>query len=146
MAERQGTGLRTADGRRPVVAVIDGNPATAAVASMLAEQFGCRSVAAGSVEAALATLKREEVVDLVLLDFAITDMDPIVAAQLIRVLGPRGAMPIVAIARTLSHTVDARARSVGFARTVAAPYSPRELYEAMEASLGHRASPAMPKA
>ncbi len=135
-------GLRTYDGRQPVVAAIDGNPATAAVLVMLAEQFGCRALAAHSVEAGLALLKREPVVDLVAIDFAIPDMDPFVAAQLIRTLGKRGAMPIVAIADAAS--AGQRTGPICFSRTVAKPYSPRELFAAFETALARVAEPALP--
>ena len=70
---------------------------------MLAEQFGCAGVGAATGEAALALLRQDDRVDLVVLDLAIPDMDGIVAAQLIRALGARGAVPIVAL------TDDARA-------------------------------------
>ncbi len=116
--------------------VIDGNPATAAIAVMLLEQFDCHALLARSAEAALKVLKGDRMVDLVLLDFALDDMDPMVAAQLIRALGTRGAMPIIALAATESAASGARGHAVGFARTVTKPYSPRELYAALDYSLG----------
>lgn len=136
MPEERSTGLRTADGRQPLVVVIDGNPATSAIAVMLVEQFDCRALLARSAEAALKVLKGDHAVDLVLLDFALDDMDPMVAAQLIRALGPRGAMPIIALAATESAASNGRGHAVGFAGTVIKPYSPRELYVALDRSLG----------
>src|SRR5688572_333456 len=91
-------GLHMPDGRQPRVAVVDGNSANAMVTAMLATQFGCTVVKAPTGEAALALLRREEPVDLVLIDLAMPDMDGIVAALLIRAMGKCGAMPIVALA------------------------------------------------
>jgi len=136
MPEEKTTGLRTPDGRQPLVVVIDGNAATAAIAVMLLEQFDCRALPAHSTEDALKVLKSDQAVDLVLLDFALDDMDPLVAAQLIRALGPRGAMPIVALTSTAAVTSGPRGIAVGFARTLTKPYSPRELYAALDSSLG----------
>lgn len=134
-------GLLTADGRQPLVAVLDGNPSTSAVALMLAEQFGCRVLGAPSVEAVLKLLKGGSTIDLVLIDFGISDMDPIVAAQLIRTLGLRGAMPLVAMGSGPVDPADSRARAL-FAATVAKPYSPRELYAALDKSLAAMAESA----
>jgi two-component system, sensor histidine kinase len=128
--------VRSADGRQPVVTLIDGNPPTAAVAAMLLEQFGCRVLVARSVESALALLKQTPGIDLVLIDFAIRDMDPVVAAQLIRALGPRGAMPIIALTASASAASGPRGHAVDFARIVTKPYSPRELYTALDHALG----------
>ena len=136
MPEERATGLRTPDGRQPLVVVIDGNPATSAITVMLLEQFDCRTLLARSGEAALKMLKAAQAVDLVLLDFAHDDMDPVVAAQLIRALGPRGAMPIIALTASASAASGPRGHSVDFARIVTKPYSPRELYTALDYSLG----------
>ena len=136
MPDERTTGLRTPDGRPPRVVVIDGNPATSAIAVMLLEQFDCQALLARSAEAALKVLKQDQAVDLVVLDLALNDMDPMVAAQLIRALGPRGAMPIVALAATASATSGLRGHAVGFAGTVTKPYSPRELYAVLDRSLG----------
>lgn len=135
-------GLLTADGRQPLVAVLDANPSTSAVAVMLAGQFGCRTLGVQSVEALLKLLKGESTIDLVLIDFGIGDMDPMVAAQLIRTLGLRGAMPLVGIASRSADPADSRARGL-FAATVTKPYSPRELYAALDKSLVALAETAM---
>ena len=91
-------GLHTTDGRKPRVAIVDGNASNAMVTSMLVEQFGCAVLKAATGEAALALLRRDEHVDLVLIDLAIPDMDGIVAALLIRAMGKPGTMPIVPLA------------------------------------------------
>ena len=127
--------LITADGRRPRVAVVAGQHAASMVATMLVEQFGCTWVAAPSGEAALALLRQEAGIDLVIIDLGIADMDGAVAAQLIRALGPHGSMPIIAL--TSAHADDAapRGRAAGFSASLAKPYSPRELYGALQNAL-----------
>lgn len=132
--------LTTADGRRPRVAVVDGNVATATITTLLVEQFGCAPVCARSGEAALA-LVRSEPVDLVLIDLQMPDMDGIVAATLIRALGSRGAMPIVPFAISRNEIAGPRGRAAGFAGAVLKPYSPRELHAAMLSALTRK--PAM---
>jgi CheY-like chemotaxis protein len=129
--------LTTADGRRPRVAVIDGNTATATVTCILVQQFGCATLAACSGEAALALL-RKEAVDLVLIDIHMPDMDGIVLATLIRALGDRGAAPIVPLALARSEVTGPRGRAAGFAGPVLKPYSPRELHAAMLAALARK--------
>jgi CheY-like chemotaxis protein len=129
--------LTTADGRRPRVAVVDGNNATATITSLLVEQFGCACIAARSGEAALA-LVRGESVDLVLIDLHMPDMDGIVTATLIRALGERGTMPIVPLAIARSEVAGPRGRAAGFAGAVLKPYSPRELHAAMQAALARK--------
>lgn len=128
-------GLTTADGRRPRVAVVDGNAASAMVTTMLVEQFGCAPLPALSGEAALALLRMDEAVDLVVMDLAIPDMDAIVAAELIHALASRGALPIVALAGAKADIASQRGRAAGFCGAVMKPYSPRELYGAMLAAL-----------
>jgi CheY-like chemotaxis protein len=136
-----GSHLTTGDGRRPSVVVLDGNAVTAAVVVPMLMRFGCSVQAAASAEAALALLRRVPDVDLVVMDFGLRDMDPIVAAQLIRALGPRGAIPIVAIASNPALTTTPRGRAVGFARTLRKPYSPRDLHGAVEACLARARVP-----
>jgi two-component system, sensor histidine kinase LadS len=128
-------GLHMPDGRQPRVAVVDGNSANAMVTAMLATQFGCTVVKAPTGEAALALLRREEPIDLVLIDLAMPDMDGIVAALLIRAMGKCGAMPIVALAARRADIFQPRSRAAGFSGSVLKPYSPRELYIAMESAL-----------
>jgi CheY-like chemotaxis protein len=127
--------LTTPEGRRPRVAVVDGNAMTAAITALLVEQFGCAAFNAPTGEAALALLRREEPIDLVLIDLAMTDMDGIVTSQLIRALGPRGDIPIVPFAAERSEVTGPRGRAAGFAGCVLKPYSPRELHAAMHFAL-----------
>jgi CheY-like chemotaxis protein len=134
-SESPANGLHTADGRRPRVAVVDANPANAMVTSLLVEQFGCSALKVPTGEAALALLRREDNVDLVLIDLAIPDMDGIVAALLMRAMGRRGAMPILPLASSRDEVIAPRSRAAGFSGAVLKPYSPRELYAAMEQAL-----------
>lgn len=132
MASEPRFGLTTADGRRPRVAIIDGNAMNAMVTMTLARQFGCAPVVAANGEAALSLLRQDGGIDLVILDMGLSDVEGGVLVQLIRTLGERGAMPILALAE------DGRigARAAGFSGTVVKPFSPRELYGAMQAALG----------
>jgi CheY-like chemotaxis protein len=132
--------LTTADGRRPRVAVVDANARTATITALLVEQFGCAPVGAASGEAALALIRKDEPVDLVLMDLEMPDMDGIVAATLIRALGARGTMPIVPFAYAKSEVSGARGRAAGFAGAILKPYSPRELHAAMHAALTRKSA------
>ncbi len=125
----------TVNGHRPRVAIVGGSPAGATVATILIEQFGCEPVRAPSGEAVLALLRRDAAIDLVVLDLAMADMDGVVAVQLIRALGIHGALPVVALVDDRSRLTAPHARAAGFSGAVAKPYSPRELYLAMEAAL-----------
>lgn len=128
-------GLVTADGRRPRVAIVGGSPAGAMVATVLCDQFGCMPVATKSGESILSLLRRDVPVDLVLIDLAVPDMDGIVAVQLIRALGTRGAVPVVALANDRNEISGSRAKAAGFSGALMKPYSPRELYGALHAAL-----------
>lgn len=127
--------LQTADGRRPRVAIVGGTPASAMVATVLCDQFGCAPLNSRTGESVLALLRHETPLDMVVLDLSVPDMDGIVAVQLIRALGARGNLPVIALAGDRSETASTRARAAGFAGTVVKPYSPRELYAAMMAAL-----------
>lgn len=129
------TRLIMAQGRRPRVAVVGGSTVGGMVASALLEQFGCAAVVTPTGESVLALLGREEPVDLALVDLSLPDMDGIVAVELIRALGARGALPVIALTSDGSEAAAPRARAVGFAETVVKPYSPRELYGAMHRAL-----------
>lgn len=137
MAVDDGTpvGLTTADGRRPRVAIVGGTPASAMVATVLCDQFGCTPFNTPSGESVLALLRRDVPLDLVVIDLSVPDMDGIVAVQLIRALGARGALPVVALARDRAEIAGPRARAAGFTGAVVKPYSPRELYGALLAAL-----------
>jgi CheY-like chemotaxis protein len=129
------TGLTTADGQRPRVAVVGGTQSAALVAMVLCEQFGCSAISAPTGEAVLALLRRDTPLDMVVIDLSVSDMDGIVAVQLIRALGSRGALPVIALTNDRAEVAGASARAAGFAGMVVKPYSPRELYGAMEAAL-----------
>jgi CheY-like chemotaxis protein len=135
--------LATANGHRPRVAVVGGTPSGALVAAVLCEQFGCTAVSAPTGEAVLALLRRDTPLDMVVIDLSVPDMDGIVAVQLIRALGARGSLPVVALTDDRTAITGARARAAGFAGAVVKPYSPRELYSAMEAALARASAGAL---
>jgi CheY-like chemotaxis protein len=135
--------LTTADGRRPRVAIVGGTAASAMVATVLCDQFGCSPLNTRTGESVLALLRRDIPLDLVVLDLAVPDMDGFVAVQLIRALGARGTLPIIALADDSTDMTTTRARAAGFARSVLKPYSPRELYTAMHAALDAAAAHAV---
>ena len=132
--------LTTAAGARPRVAIVGGSSSGMLVATVLIEQFGCAPVNAATGEAVLALLRAEENIDLVVMDLSVRDMDGIVAVQLIRALGARGTLPVVALTSDRAAMAAPRARAAGFAGSVAKPYSPRELYAAMRSALGRPAT------
>jgi CheY-like chemotaxis protein len=138
-----GSQLLTPEGVSPRVAVVGGTQSSAMVAQMLLAQFGCQPVAAATGEAVLGLLRRDTKVDLVLIDLSVTDMDGIVAVQLIRALGSRGALPVVAIVGDKTEVSSNRARAAGFAGAIVKPYSPRELFEALSSAMARRASRAL---
>jgi CheY-like chemotaxis protein len=134
------SGLTTAAGERPRVAIVGGTPSGIMVATVLIEQFGCSPLNAPTGEAVLSLLRADEEIDLVVIDLSVADMDGIVAVQLIRALGARGALPVVALTSDHADIAAPRARAAGFAGSVAKPYSPRELYAAMRSALGSAAT------
>ena len=128
-------GLTTVDGRRPQVAIVGGTASGAMVATVLCQQFGCTPVSTPTGESVLALLRRNIPLDLVVIDLSVADMDGIVAVQLIRALGARGALPVVALTNDRAEISRTRARAAGFTGSVVKPYSPRELYSAMQTAL-----------
>jgi len=66
-----------------------------------------------------------------------------VAVQLIRAMGARGALPVVALVSDRTEVTDNRARAAGFSAVVVKPYSPRELFGAMEHALARAAQRAL---
>lgn len=136
--------LHTANGHKPRVAVVDGNPASAKVVALLVERFGCAALKATGGEAALALLRRTDDVDLVLIDLAISDMDGIAAAVLIRETARHRDMPIVPLATSRDDLRSMRGRAAGFAGAVLKPYSPRQLHAAMKAALDPQRTAASP--
>jgi len=125
-------GLRTQDGRRPRVALVGGSPASAMVAGVLIEQFGCASLPARRGGDVLALLASREPIDLVVVDVNGSD-DALSTSELLGTLGA-GQPPIVALADA-GATPSRAFRFARFAGTVAKPYSPRELYGAMHDAL-----------
>jgi CheY-like chemotaxis protein len=112
--------------------VVDGNAASSMVTVALARQFGCMPVPAANGEAALSLLRRDGGIDLVVLDMGLADREGMVLAQLIRTLGERGTMPILA----LVSGPRLPGKAAGISATLRKPYSPRELYGVMRDALG----------
>jgi CheY-like chemotaxis protein len=137
------SGLTTTDGRRPHVAVVGGTPSGAMVAAVLCEQFGCSAISAPTGESVLALLRRDTPLDMVVIDLSVSDMDGIVAVQLIRALGARGTLPVVALTSDRAEIASTRARAASFAGAVVKPYSPRELYSAMQTALARASAGAV---
>src|SRR6266496_1245309 len=107
-------GLTTTAGERPRVAIVGGTPSGIMVATVLIEQFGCSPLNAPTGEAVLSLLRADEEIDLVVIDLSVADMDGIVAVQLIRALGARGALPVVALTSEQADVAAPRARAAGF--------------------------------
>jgi two-component system OmpR family response regulator len=80
-------------------------------------------------------LRGETRVDLVVIDLSVNDMDGIVAVQLIRALGSRGSLPIIALTGNAMDIASSRTRIAGFSSILLKPYSPRELFAVMQAAL-----------
>jgi CheY-like chemotaxis protein len=103
------------------------------VAGVLLEQFGCAPLSARRGSEVLAILASREPIDLVVVDVNVGNDEAMTTSELIGTLGA-GQPPVVALA-------DMRVppgRSLRFARlasTVAKPYSPRELFGAMQTAL-----------
>lgn len=137
MADGDGaiSGLTTADGKRPRVAIVGGTPSSGMIANVLVEQFGCVPVSSPTGKSVLELLRRDDPIDMVVIDLSVPDMDGIVAVQLIRALGSRGALPVVALTNDRLEMAAPRAKAAGFSGAVVKPYSPRELYGAMHAAL-----------
>jgi CheY-like chemotaxis protein len=104
------------------------------VAGVLIDQFGCTRMSARRGGEILALLASREPIDLVVVDVNASGGDEALStSELIGTLGT-GQPPVVALA-------DMRAapgqgfRFARLAGTVAKPYSPRELFGAMQAAL-----------
>jgi CheY-like chemotaxis protein len=141
--DRTPSQLATAQGTPPKVAIVGGSESSAMVAEMLCRQFGCKAIAAPTGEAVLGLLRTDTRVDLVLIDLSVSDMDGIVVVQLIRAMGNRGTLPVVAMVADKTALASNRARGAGLAGVVVKPYSPRELFTAMRAALARAAQRAL---
>jgi CheY-like chemotaxis protein len=141
MASRTHAELRTADGRPPRIAVVDGNRASAMVLTVLVEAFGCWPLPVASAEEALAVVRRDSLIDLVVIDLALPDMDGIVLVQLVRALGRD--VPILGLAGKRSDVAATRKRAAGLNAVLVKPFSPNELYDAIVSALGKVGTTAM---
>ena len=128
-------GLMNSNGRRPRVAVVGGSPASALVAGVLIEQFGCAPITVPGMTAAVDLLRRNDDIDLMVADIDANDAESMCLIESVRALGSRGALPIVAVAANRAVLADPRADAAKFAAAVVKPYSPRELYGALHVAL-----------
>ncbi len=129
------TRLTMAQGRRPRVAIVGASPLGGMVATALLEQFGCTAVVTPTCEHVLTLLRGDDPVDLAIVDLSLPNIDGIIAVQMIRALGTRGALPVIALTKDEAESASPRLRSAGFAGAVAKPYSPRELFGALHGAL-----------
>jgi CheY-like chemotaxis protein len=133
--------LRTTGGRPPRVALVDGNRTSAMLLTVLCETFGCWPLPVAGAEAALALIRRDALIDLVLVDLVLPDMDGIVVVQLIRALGRD--FPILGLAGKRSDVPPLRSRAAGLTAVLTKPFSPNELYDAMVSALGKAGATAL---
>lgn len=122
-------GLTTADGLPPRVAIVGGTASGAMIATMLARQFGCAPFSATDDKAIMALFGDQARIDLIVMDEV--RGNGLVACELVRALGQRRALPVLAL---IEPGVDTPARD-GISATIRKPYSPRELFAAMHAAL-----------
>jgi DNA-binding response OmpR family regulator len=134
MASATHAELRTADGRPPRIALVDGNRTSTMLLTVLCEAFGCWPLPIASAEAALALIRRDGLIDLVVIDLALRDMDAIVVVQLIRALGRN--FPILGLAGKRSDVSPMRSRAAGLTSLLRTPFSPSEFYDAVVSALG----------
>lgn len=128
-------GLTTSDGRKPRVAIVGGTPAGVMVATVLCDQFGCEPVNARSGEAIRAILSRDRTPDLIIMDLAVADTGSLVTAEIVRAICQRSALPVVALAASRGEMAASNNGVGGFVGSVLKPYSPRELYTAIQSAL-----------
>jgi CheY-like chemotaxis protein len=111
------------------------------VLTVLVEAFGCWPLPVASAEEALAVIRRDSLIDLVVIDLALPDMDGIVLVQLIRALGRD--VPILGLAGKRSDVAATRNRAAGLNAVLVKPFSPNELYDAIVSALGKVGTTAM---
>ena len=128
-------------GRQLLKLLNDGNRASAMVLTVLVEAFGCWPLPVASAEEAFAVVRRDSLIDLVVIDLALPDMDGIVLVQLIRALGRD--VPILGLAGKRSDVAATRKRAAGLNAVLVKPFSPNELYDAIVSALGKVGTTAM---
>lgn len=131
--------LTNASGAVPTVLLVGGISVQATIAIILLDQFGCLPRHAPSGEAALAVLRGPGAIDLVMIDERLPDMDGLAAAERVRAVCDD--LPIVVMADYTPGKADRR--SDGLCTLVRRPYSPRELFTAMDRAMGTAAPAAV---
>ena len=96
------------------VLLVDDSPFFRELLTPLIKAAGYRVVAVGSATDALAALKSDAGIDLVVTDIEMPDMDGFALAQAMRGAPDTAAVPIIALAAMVSDEAIERGRAVGF--------------------------------
>ena len=130
--------LAKLDGEAPRVLLAGGTPAQATVASILAEQFGCRIRYVGSPADLLGELQGSATADLVVLDQAHPHGAGALAVPSLEAETRRRGVPFI---RLTGSAVRRPSRTDG---VVSKPYSPRDLFAAMRTALAEAGAAVAP--
>ena len=110
--------FRRRDGSTPgparTVLLVDDSPFFRDMLAPLIKAAGYQVVAVGSGSAALAAMKSDHPIDLVVTDIEMPDMDGFALAQAMRGAPDTAAIPIIALATMVSDETIERGRAVGF--------------------------------
>lgn len=134
--EALGHGLE-ADGRRPLVLVVEDHEDTSFLLTYLLHQRGCRVIEArdgeDGVRQALETRP-----DLVLMDISLPRMDGLAAARQLRQAPALRDVPIVFLSGHAEASYRAEALARGGSGFLVKPFAPAEIERLVETYLGHR--------
>ncbi|MHA1157144.1 MAG: hypothetical protein ACTSP2_00145 [Alphaproteobacteria bacterium] len=122
--------LARSDGSAPRVLLGGGTPAQATVAAILATQFGCDIRYVGSCGDLLSALRSTPAADLVVLDQAHPHGAGALWAPTLRAEAQRRGLPFVRLGGAMTRRAGRSLEGV-----VDKPYSPRELFAAMQSAL-----------
>lgn len=122
-----------AEARHRVLVVEDDADARAAYAAFLASEGFAVDLAGDGMEALFKA--KAQPPDLVLLDLALPNLDGFYVAELWRADEEMRQKPIIAISGFLDAHNERRAREAGCTRTLAKPFSPQELRQAIQGVL-----------
>lgn len=127
------------DAARPVVLIVEDEPAQVEVLRYNLEKEGFRAIVAGDGEEALL-LAREETPDLVILDWMLPELSGVEVCRRIRRLPDIGRTPIIMVTARGEEADRVRGLDTGADDYVTKPFSPVELIARMRA-LMRRARP-----
>ena len=103
-----------ANGPARTILLVDDSPFFRDMLAPLIKAAGYRVIAVGSGTEALAALKSDDRIDLVVTDVEMPDMDGFALAQAVRVAPATADIPIIALAAMVSDETIARGRAAGF--------------------------------